>query len=269
MFYLRFDDLLFTIYLLFSNLAIYSLSPLFSERRKPIPLGEDLGEAGGVGAEASLYERQDYFAQHFVVEEVLTLKELHLLPSVVLEEVGLTVDEVVLRAEESPHERFFLRVDALEALFLHLLELLNHLLIDLELSSAVLPFVAELASAQASERQQPCHVEGGIDENPLEAPELLGVHRAHAGGHNEVGLLLLHEGFQEGYGLQRAYRHVGTQHLHSLGIEMVAHLRGRACAACRGKAVDVNYLFHAAKVRRKFKKEERTAKKVVLFIVVR
>ena len=217
----------------------------------------------------SLYQWHDDVAQHFVVEEVLPFEELHLFLTVVLEEVCLAVDELVLRAEESPDELLFFGRDTLEALLFHLLEGLYHLFVNLELRCAVLPLIAELTLAQATEGQQPSHVEGGIDENPPEAPELLGVHRSHAGGHNEVGLLLLHEGFQEGDGLQRAYRHVGTQHLHSLGIEMVAHLRGRACAACRGKAVDVNYLFHAAKVRRKFKKEERTAKKVVLFIVVR
>ena len=108
----------------------------------------------------SLYQWHDDVAQHFVVEEVLPFEELHLFLTVVLEEVCLAVDELVLSAEETPDELLLLGRDALEAPLLHLLELLNHLFVDLELSSAIQAFVAELPSPEATEGQQPCHAFG-------------------------------------------------------------------------------------------------------------
>ena len=135
----------------------------------------------------SLYQWHDDLAQDFVVEEVLAFEELHLFLAVVLEEVCLTVDELVLRAEESPDELLFFGRDTLEALLFHLLEGLYHLFVNLELRCAVLPLIAELTLAQATESQQPSHVEGGIDQYPGHAFELFGVEGTHAGGNDEVG----------------------------------------------------------------------------------
>ena len=205
----------------------------------------------------SLYQWHDDVAQHFVVEEVLAFEELHLFLAVVLEEVCLAVDELVLRAEESPDELLFFGRDTLEALLFHLLEGLYHLFVNLELRCAVLPLIAELTLAQATESQQPSHVEGGIDQYPGHAFELFGVEGTHAGGNDEVGLLCGDKRLQERDGLHRVGRHIRAQHLHSLRIEVVTHLRGRTCTACRSKAMYVQHFIHACKGTKKIGNKER------------
>ena len=70
-----------------------------------------------------------------------------------LAEVCLAVHQFVLGAEDTPHQLLLLRGDGLEVVFLHLLELLYHLLIYLEVLGAVFSLVAEFPASQALERE--------------------------------------------------------------------------------------------------------------------
>ena len=204
-----------------------------------------------------LDQRHHDLAQYLIIQEVFAFEENHLGLSVVSEEVGLTVDKLVLDAEEPPHHCLFIFCNALEAVLLDLLEGLNHGFVNLELRCTVLPLIAELTPAQAAEGQQTGHVEGRVDEYPLYAPQLFRIHCPHAGGDDEVWLLLSHENFKESYCLERIDWYVRANHLHPFRIEMVTHLSGRARTACRSKAVDIDYLFHGCKITNKRAKYKR------------
>lgn len=195
-----------------------------------------------------LCEWHYHFAEHFVVEEVFAFEELHTVFSVVFLEIALAVDEFVLCAEESPDQGFFVGIDGFETVLLYLLERLNHLFVDLKLRCAVLSLIAEFASSQASEGEKACHVERGVDQYSWYSSELFGIEGAHAGGDNEVGVFLRYECFEEPDCRDWLHRHVRTDYLHAFRIEVIAHLRSRTCAAGRGKAVYVEYFFHAAKI---------------------
>ena len=186
-----------------------------------------------------LYQRYDYLAKHHSVQIVFALKEGHLPSAVVLAEVGLAVDVLVLGTEETPNELLLLGGDALETLFLHLLELCYHLLVHLEVACAVLALVAELLAAHATEGEQACHVEGGIHQNASDTVQLLGIHGAHGGGYDKVGLVLANILAKVLYGTKRFYRDIRTEHLYPLGIEVIAQLGGTARATCRSKTVYV------------------------------
>ena len=70
--------------------------------------------------------------------------------------------------------------------------LLHHLLIHIELLHAVLPGILKLLLArQAVLLHGVGNLEGGVDADAVEAVELFGVHAAHGGAENQVGLLLL------------------------------------------------------------------------------
>ena len=170
---------------------------------------------------------------------MLALKQGHLLRTVVLAEVGLAVHVLVLGTEKTPNEFFLLGGDALETQFLHLLELCYHLLVHLEVACAVLALVAELLAAHATEGEQACHVEGGIHQNTSDTVQLLGIHGSHGGGDDKVGLVLGYVPAEELHGTKGFYRDIGTEHLHSLGIEVIAQLGGTARATCRSKTMYV------------------------------
>lgn len=129
--------------------------------------------------------------------------------------------------------------DALETLFLHLLELCYHLLVHLEVACAVLALVAELLATHATEGEQACHVEGGIHQNASDTVQLLGIHGAHGGGYDKVGLVLANILAKVLYGTKRFYRDIRTEHLYPLGIEVIAQLGGTARATSRSKTVYV------------------------------
>ena len=117
-----------------------------------------------------LYKGQDNTREHFVIQEMLALEEPHLPCSIVLLEIRLTVYQLVLSAEQSPHQLFLLWCDALEGTFLNLLKLADEWFVHLKVCSAILTFVPELTPSQTTERKQTSHVEGGIHQNTGDAP---------------------------------------------------------------------------------------------------
>ena len=103
-------------------------------------------------------------------------------------ELRLTVDASVVIAEESVDKLAVVSSDTFEAMLLNLSELSNHFFINLEILSSVLPRVAERLAAHAAEGKEARHTERGIDKDTQVAAELFGIHGAHGGGHDKVGL---------------------------------------------------------------------------------
>ena len=121
------------------------------------------------------------------------------------------VDRCVFIAEEPPYARpFLIIIKTLEAMIGHFLVFLDNGLGDDELLDAVETGIGEMLVADhAVFLHRVAHPEGRIDEDTVKSVEHLGIHAAHGGADDEVGLFLLAELPEERHRLFRTDGKVG------------------------------------------------------------
>lgn len=165
-----------------------------------------------------------------VVEVVISIKDGEMCCAIGFLELRLAVDAFVAIAEETVDKLAIVGCDAFETMFLDLAELRNHIFINLKILGTVLTWVAEGLASHASEGEEASHAERWIDQDAQVTSQLLGIHRAHGGGDDEVRLQLFHLLMQERERFGWHHGDVGCYDLHAVLVEGVAHAGG--CAGC-------------------------------------
>ena len=97
-----------------------------------------------------LYKRKNHTGKYLIIKEMLPLEKPHLLCAVILLKIRLAVYQLILCSEKAPHQFLLLRSNALKRTLLYLLELLDKFFVDLEITSAILPFISKLTPAHTT-----------------------------------------------------------------------------------------------------------------------
>ena len=112
------------------------------------------------------------------------------------------VHHVVFVAKESPDAVFLVVGHSHEALLRLFFILLDEGFVDIEFLNAVLTGILKLLCTRHAVRlHRLTHFQGRVDTNAVKAPQLFGVHAAHRGSDDEVGVLLVADIVQQGDGL--------------------------------------------------------------------
>ena len=165
-------------------------------------------------AEQTCEQREQHLADGFIVEVVAALETLGM--GVIFGEEGVGIggiDKRVVNAEKAVTQILVLGRDTVKLMPLHLVELahggLRHLKFLFMSDATIEPLVRAGMESLAARG----HMEGRIDADAQMAVHLLGVHAAHAGADDDIGLLSSHESMQHGQGLLGVYRDVGRNDL--------------------------------------------------------
>ena len=134
--------------------------------------------------------------------------------------------------------------NVVELVRLHLPEMLDRLLVDVELDRAVAAFVKPLVLADVKHVEEPRGVERRIHADALDAAHLLGVGAAHRGADHEVRRLLRHQRLQHRQRLGGVDRDVRRDDAHIARQELAPEQRHGAAGAGRGEAVEIDDLLH-------------------------
>jgi len=149
------------------------------------------------------------------------------------------VDKVVLVAKESVNALLLTRGGMGEIAFGDGAVLLNQRLVDIELLYAIQARVLELLFARhAVFLHGVGNLEGGVDEDAVEAVELFGIHAAHGGADDEVRLFAIGQLSQHGNSLLRMDGNVGGND-RSVGKDF-ADAGHRSRLSTGAEAVDVH-----------------------------
>ena len=111
---------------------------------------------------------------------------------IVLTEQVVSVHRRILIAKESPHAGLFVRRHRRETLLRHLLILFHKRLRDHEVLHTVLTGIGEMLGAYHTVfLHRVAHLEGRVDKDAVVAVEHLGIHAAHRGADDEIGMFFV------------------------------------------------------------------------------